>query len=183
MEIIHFLTNDQEQWKINSEGQVVNFKAKGLLYIPKVWHHYITSKILPTTNICEVIRERAIVNYVILQNIKFDVGKIIKEDIWDDRDVRKNLGYPFLIYQLCMKAGVEPSKKKDWLHLIKSIVVKNEGKSRVPQPERIINLSNESTSEEEEEQENQPPPLQPSQHPLPIPHDENTLSSAPRLHD
>ena len=45
-EIIKFLTNDQEKWKVNSEGQEVNFKAKGLLYIPKVWHHLITSRIL-----------------------------------------------------------------------------------------------------------------------------------------
>ena len=48
-EIIKCLTNDQERWKINCESQVVNFKAKGLLYIPKVWHHFITSRILPTT--------------------------------------------------------------------------------------------------------------------------------------
>ena len=46
-EIIKCLTNDQEKWKVNSEGQVVNFKDKGLLYIPKVWHHLITSRILP----------------------------------------------------------------------------------------------------------------------------------------
>ena len=100
-EIIKCLKNDQEKWKINSEGQVVNFKAKGLLYIPKVWHHFITSRILTTTNICEVTRERAILNFAILQNIKFDVGMIIEESIWDNRDAEKNLGYPFLIYQLC----------------------------------------------------------------------------------
>ena len=29
--IIKCLKNDQEKWKINSEGQVVDFKAKGLL--------------------------------------------------------------------------------------------------------------------------------------------------------
>ena len=47
--IIKFLTNNQEKWEINHEGQVVNFETKGLLYIPKVWHHFITSRILPTT--------------------------------------------------------------------------------------------------------------------------------------
>ena len=65
-EIIKCLTNDQEKWKVNSEGQVVNFKANDLLYIPKVWHHFITSRILPTTNVCEVTKERAILNFDIL---------------------------------------------------------------------------------------------------------------------
>ena len=92
-EIIKFLTNDQEKWKVNSEGKVVNFKAKGLNYIPKVWHHFITSRILPTTNVCEVNRERVILNFTILHNIKFDVGMIIEEAIWNNRDAKKHLGY------------------------------------------------------------------------------------------
>ena len=137
-EIIKCLTNDQNKWKVNSEGQVVNFKAKGLLYIPKVWHHFITSRILPTTNVCEVTKERAILNFAILQNIKFDVGMIIKEAIWDNRDAWKNLGYPFLIYQLCKNVGVEISNQEKWVHPIKAIVVKKKGKRRVPESETNI---------------------------------------------
>ena len=57
-EIIKCLTNDQGKWKLNSEGQVVNFKAKGLLYIPRVWHHFITSRIIPSKNVCEVTKAR-----------------------------------------------------------------------------------------------------------------------------
>ena len=106
----------------------MNFKAKGLLYIPKVCHHFITSRILPATNVCEVTRERAILNYYILQNIKFDVGKIIEEAIWDNRDARKNLGYPFPIYQLCKNVGVEISNQDEWFYPIKAIVVKKKGK-------------------------------------------------------
>ena len=55
----------------------------------------------------EVTKERVVLNYVILQNIKFDVGKINEESIWENRDERKNLGYSFLIYQLCKIVGVE----------------------------------------------------------------------------
>ena len=79
--IIKCLTNNQEKWKFNNEGQAMNFKAKGLLYIPKMWHHFITSRILPTTNVCEVTRERAILNFAILQSIMFDMGIIIEEEI------------------------------------------------------------------------------------------------------
>ena len=46
-DIINCLTNNQEKSKINHEGQVVNLKAKVLFYIPMIWHHFITSRILP----------------------------------------------------------------------------------------------------------------------------------------
>ena len=79
-EIIKCLTNEKSG-KSKNEGQVVNFKVKGLLYIPNVWHNFITSRIFPQTNTCAVTRERAILNFAILQNIKFDVGMNIEEEI------------------------------------------------------------------------------------------------------
>ena len=54
-EILRVLTNGKGEWKLNSEEHAINFKAKHLAYIPKVWHHFITSWLLPTTNVCEVI--------------------------------------------------------------------------------------------------------------------------------
>ena len=47
-EVIRILTNERGEWKINSEGHAVHFKAKHLAYIPKVWHHFITSHLIPT---------------------------------------------------------------------------------------------------------------------------------------
>ena len=82
LEIIKCLINDQGEWKINSKGQVVNFKAKHLTYVPKAWHHFITSRLLPGTNVCAVTKEWVVLNYAILQDIKFDVREIIKEAIW-----------------------------------------------------------------------------------------------------
>ena len=79
-------------------------------------------------NVCEVTKERVVLNYAVLQNIRFDVGKIIEEGIWDNRDGKKNLGYPFLIYQLCKNFGVEISNKEEWFHPIKAIKVKKKGK-------------------------------------------------------
>ena len=49
-EVLRMLTNGDGEWKINSEGHAVHFKAKHLAYIPKVWHHFITSCLIPTTN-------------------------------------------------------------------------------------------------------------------------------------
>ena len=65
-EVIRVLTNGQGQWKLNSEGHAVHFQAKDLAYIPKVWHHFITSRLIPMTNVCEVKAKRALLNYAIL---------------------------------------------------------------------------------------------------------------------
>ena len=61
LEVLRMLTNEQSEWKLNSEGHVVHFKAKHLAYIPKVWHHFITSRLILTTNVCELTAKRALV--------------------------------------------------------------------------------------------------------------------------
>ena len=68
------LTNGHGEWKLNSEGHTVHFKAKRLTYIPTVWHHFITSCLIPTTNVCDVTTKRALLNYEIIQDIPFDVS-------------------------------------------------------------------------------------------------------------
>ena len=65
-EVLRMLTNGQGEWKLNNEGHAVHFKAKHLAYIPKVWHHFITSRLIPTTNVCEVMTKRTLLNYAII---------------------------------------------------------------------------------------------------------------------
>ena len=98
--VLRMLTNGHSEWKLNNEGHVVHFKAKHLAYIPKVWHHFITSRLIPTTNVCEVTAKRALLNYAIIQDIPFDVGQDIEDAILYNKDVKMNLGNPFLIYGL-----------------------------------------------------------------------------------
>ena len=72
-EVLRMLTNGQVECKLNNEGHAMHFKAKHLAYIPKVWHHFITFRLIPTTNVCEVTAKRALLNYAIIQDIPFDV--------------------------------------------------------------------------------------------------------------
>ena len=125
-EVIRVLTNRRGEWKINSEGHVVHFKAKHLAYIPKFWHHFITSRLILTTNVCEVTAKRALLNYAIIQDIPFDVGQVIEDAILHNRDAKMNLGHPFLIYGLCKRAGVPLDDNEAWLHPIKAISVKRD---------------------------------------------------------
>ena len=142
------LTNGRGKWKLNSEGHAVHFKAKHLAFIPKVWHHFITSRLIPTTNVCEVTAKRALLNYAIIQDIPFDVGQVIEDAILHNRDAKMNLGHPFLIYVLCKRAGVPLDDNEAWLHPIKTISVKRD-KPGVPRPEGFYDSVHEPSDEDE----------------------------------
>ena len=105
-EVLQLLTNGRGEWKLNNEGHVVHFKAKYLAYIPKVWYHFITSRLIPTMNVCEVTAKRDLLNFATIQEIPFDVGQVIEDAILYNRDTKMNLGHPFLIYGLCKNVGV-----------------------------------------------------------------------------
>ena len=100
-EVLRMLTNGHSEWKLNNEGHVVHFKAKHLAYIPKVWHHFITSHLISTTNVCEVTAKKALLNHAIIQDIPFDVGQVIEDAILYNKDAKMNLRHHFLIYGLC----------------------------------------------------------------------------------
>ena len=147
-EVLRVLTNGRGEWKLNSEGNAVHFKAKNLAYIPKVWHHFITSSLIPTTNVCEVIAKRALLNYAIIQDIPFDVGQVIEDAIFHNLDAKMSMGHPFLIYGLCKQAGVPFEDNEVWIHLIKAIMVKRE-KLGVSRPEEVYDSGNEPSDEDE----------------------------------
>ena len=147
-EVIRVLTKGRGEWRINSAGHAVNFKAKHLAYIPKVWHHFITSRLIPTTNVCEVTAQRSLLNFAIIQDIPFDVGQVIEDAILHNRDAKMNLGHPFLIFGLCKQAGVPLDDNEAWLHPIKAISVKRDTPG-VPQPEGVYDSGHEPSDEDE----------------------------------
>ena len=147
-EVIRVLTKGRGEWRINSAGHAVNFKAKHLAYIPKVWHHFITSRLIPTTNVCEVTAQRSLLNFAIIQDIPFDVGQVIEDAILHNQDTKMNLGHPFLIFGLCKQVGVPLDDNEAWLHPIKAISVKQDTPG-VPQPEGVYNSGHEPSDEDE----------------------------------
>ena len=147
-EVIRVLTNGRGEWKINSEGHAVHFKAKHLAFIPKVWHHFITSCLISTTNVCAVTGKHALLNYAIIQDIPFDVGQAIEDAILHNRDTKMNLGHPFLIFGICKRAGVPLDDNEAWLHPIKAISVKRD-KSAFPRPEGAYDSDHEPSDEDD----------------------------------
>ena len=98
---------------------------------------------------CEVTVKRALLNYVVIKDITFDMGKVIedsilynKDAILYNKDVKMNLGHPFLIYGLCKKAEVHLESNGTWRQPIKVIVVKK-NKSGVPRSDEVYDSENE----------------------------------------
>ena len=104
-EVLRLLMNGQGEWKVNIEGHAMHFKAKHLAYIPKVWHHFITSRLIPITNVCEVTAKCVMLNYVIIQDIPFDVGQVIEDAILYNKDMKMNLDTPFSFMDYVRKLG------------------------------------------------------------------------------
>ena len=198
--VIRVLTKGRGQWRINSAGHAVNFKAKHLAYIPKVWHHFITSRLIPTTNVCEVTAQRSLLNFAIIHVIPFDVGQVIEDAILHNRDAKMNLGHPFLIFGLCKQAGVPLDDNEAWLHPIKAISVKRDTPG-VPQPEGVYDSGHEPSDEDElpayqarfrflgdtqddiGQSSSHPPPPPPSSHPPPPPQAAAPPHPSPDLED
>ena len=142
--VIRVLTNGRGEWKLNNDGNAVHFKAKHLSYILKVWHHFITSLLIPTTNVCEVTAKSALLNHAIIQDISFDVGQVIEDAILHNREAKMNLGHPFLIYDLCKQVRVPLDENEAWLHpSVKRY------KLGVPRPEGMYDSGHEPSDEEE----------------------------------
>ena len=146
--VLRILTNGQGEWKLNNEGHAVQFKAKHLAYIPKVWHHFFTSHLISTTNVCEVTTKRALLNYAIIKDILFDVGQVIDDAILYNKDAKMNLGHPFLIYGLCKQGGVPLEDNEAWIHPIKAIMVKKD-KPGVLRPTKVYDSDNQPSDEDE----------------------------------
>ena len=126
----------------------MHFKAKHLAYIPKVWNHFIISRLISTTNVCEVTTKRALLNYAIIQDIPFDVDQVIEDAVLYNKDAKINLGHPFLIYGLCKQAEVPLEDNEAWIHPIKAIMVKKD-KPVVPRLEEVYDSGNEPSDEDD----------------------------------
>ena len=78
----------------------------------------------------------------------FDVGHVIEDAIFHNRDAKMNLGHPFLIFGLYKRVGVPLDDNEAWLHPIKAISVKRD-KPGVPRPEGTYDSGLKPSDEDE----------------------------------
>ena len=69
-QIIDYLTNNQGVWRRKIEDEFNNFFASYLTIEARAWHHFISAKLLPSSNLSEVTKEQAILNFTIISRKK-----------------------------------------------------------------------------------------------------------------
>ena len=144
-------------WAIPT-GTSLPFKKKNQVKSPSIWSRTPNSVRIRQsgrtgtwgviTNVCEVTTKPALLNFAILQDIPFDVGHVIKDTILYNKDDKKNLGHPFLIFGLCKRVEVPLEDNEAWIHPVKAISVKKD-KPGLPLLDAMYDSSNEPLDEDE----------------------------------
>lgn len=105
-QVISTLCVEGTRWNITAQG-TYTFLRNSLLPGPKVWYHFLKSRLMPSTHLQTVSRDRAILLYCIVTGLKFNVGRIIYEEICGC--AQKSSGYlwfPSLVSQMCKRSRV-----------------------------------------------------------------------------
>lgn len=94
------------KWTIK-DGEISCFPANALDVVEKAWHMFIGAKLMPTTHLSDVHKDRAVLLYAIVKGYSIDVGKVIHQSITKSlKNTSKGLACPMLIASLCEKAGI-----------------------------------------------------------------------------
>ena len=84
--------------------------------LAKVWYHFIRTRLLPTTYIKIVNKERLVLLYCILEGKKLNIGQLIQREIYTCAfKPNGGLFFPSLITELCLRSGLEISSSDEML--------------------------------------------------------------------
>ena len=82
----------------------------------KIWYHFIRTRLIPTTHIETVNKERLILLHYILEGKEVNVGKLIQKEISACAFKPKGcLYFPSLITELCLRSGVDVTSNDEIL--------------------------------------------------------------------
>ncbi|KAI3453422.1 hypothetical protein Pfo_010085 [Paulownia fortunei] len=75
-EIISTLAYPGAQWTIKDET-VITFSSTHLYGVYKVWHSFIGAKLMPTTHLSDLTKERAILLFAIITGKSINIGRTV----------------------------------------------------------------------------------------------------------
>ena len=94
------------EWSTSPQGSLT-FLRNDLKLKAKVWYHFLKTRLLPTTHIQIVTKERALLLHSIMQGRQINIGHIIHEEICScAHKPRGRLWFPNLIFNLYEMKGV-----------------------------------------------------------------------------
>ncbi|PIN07250.1 hypothetical protein CDL12_20183 [Handroanthus impetiginosus] len=108
---------EEVEWSLGRDNNRKSFKASLLTRESRNWLRFISSRMLPTTHLSDVSKERAILIYAIYEDVPIDLGFMINDVIKKAAagGARDGLPFPHLITSLCFQAGVQWDKSEELL--------------------------------------------------------------------
>ncbi|XWS44637.1 hypothetical protein CRYUN_Cryun15aG0065300 [Craigia yunnanensis] len=105
--VVRHLCPKGTQWKRNHERLSKGFVHSQLHQDSKIWHHFITASLKPTTHLSDVSKDRAGLIWAIMTGKSIDIRFVIQQSIENGiRTFVPLLPHPMLITMLCKNAGV-----------------------------------------------------------------------------
>lgn len=107
--LLETLCRQGTQWSMSKmSNDPRKLKSTELKPIPKAWSTFVHHMLLPCAHVSDVIVSRAQLVYAIVTGLEVDVGSLVAHNIMEiANDNTATLGYPSLITQLCLDAGLE----------------------------------------------------------------------------
>ena len=115
-QLLQELTVEGTTWLAEAENGPLRCSRSALKLVSKFWYHIIRTRLLPTTHIETVSKDRLVLLHCILENKKISIGNLIEKEIYVCAFKPKwCLFFPSLITELCLRSGVEISSVDEML--------------------------------------------------------------------
>ena len=118
-QLMRSLTRGRGEWKHHpSTSKVTTFQIKDPKLVPKVWYNFLCAKLKPSLHMSTVTKDKTILLYAIIQDIRFDVSHVIESGIIESTQGRytRALIHPSLITQLCQAVEVPMLESEEKSH-------------------------------------------------------------------
>ncbi|KAL5570296.1 hypothetical protein UlMin_026871 [Ulmus minor] len=114
--VLQSVTVEGTTWMPNRGEGIFMCARPTLRPIAKIWYHFIRTRLMPTTHIETVNRERLLLLHCILEGKSINVGGIIQKEISACAFKPKGcLFFSLLITELCLRAGVDINSSNEVL--------------------------------------------------------------------
>ncbi|KAH0453419.1 hypothetical protein IEQ34_017743 [Dendrobium chrysotoxum] len=102
------------RWKTREE-KIINFSASYMNQTSKAWYYFISAYILPSKNISEVTKDRALLNFTIQKGHTISIGRLIMSSLTYIMrgSTSEGLGDPSLVYALYTVVGVRGDQNEE----------------------------------------------------------------------
>ena len=92
------------EWKRSISNQVQLFLKTGITETTKSWFYLFSSNLILTKHISTIQKDKSVLTYAIVSEMKFNVGLVIHKSILKSI-YGKVITHPFLFIELCLRAG------------------------------------------------------------------------------